>query len=158
MMRKILTLKSQKVSGFGGVHGAVIELQTAAAVILLQALGVIDIGVSYMGDNEVLAHALTNASSVTLAGGYAIKRSNTFVNEYGRTDKEGNTTDGRDSDPHHLMAAFPTLWCYGKGGMETKWPIPIPYDVHVHAATVYWHRFSQRVTFHTYRTSPPVFL
>ena len=84
-----------------------------------------------MGDNEVLAHALANRSSVALVGRYAIKRSSTFVNKYGRTDKEGNTMDGGDGDPHHLMAAFPTLWCYGKGGMETRRPISVPYDVHV---------------------------
>jgi Helitron helicase-like domain at N-terminus len=101
-----------------------------------------------MGDNEVLAHALANTSSVALAGGYAIKRSSTFVNEYGRTDKEGNTMDGGDGDPHHLMAAFPMLWCYGKGGMETRRPISVPYNVHVRTAIEHHdRRFSQHFQF-----------
>lgn len=126
----------------------IIETQTGPAVIPLQALSVIDVGASYVGDNEVLAHALANTSSSLLEGGYAIKRSGTFVNEYGHTDDEGNATDGGADDPHHMMAAFPMLWCYGKGGMETKHPIPVSYDLHVRAALEHHdRRFSLHLQF-----------
>jgi hypothetical protein len=130
------------------VWDVIIETQTGPAVIPLQALGVIDVGASYVGDNEVLAHALANTSSSLLEGGYAIKRSGTFVNEYGRAGDEGNAMDGGADDPHHMMAAFPTLWCYGKGGMETKHPIPVSYDLHVRAALEHHdRRFSLHLQF-----------
>ena len=54
----------------------------APTVVALQALGVIDIGATYMGDNEVLAHALANSTSSSLQEGFAIKRGTAFVNKY----------------------------------------------------------------------------
>jgi hypothetical protein len=42
-------------------------------VIPLQVLGVIDVGVTDVGNNEMLANALSNTSSACLDNGYAIK-------------------------------------------------------------------------------------
>lgn len=66
----------------------------APEVVPLQALGVIDVGATHVGDNEMLAHALANMSSEALEAGYAVKHGGDFVNEYARTDADGERTDG----------------------------------------------------------------
>ena len=58
-------------------------------MIPLQALGIIDVGATDVGNNEMLANALANTSSSKLENGYAIKWSSEFVNEFGRTDENG---------------------------------------------------------------------
>ena len=50
--------------------------------MVLQALGVIDMGATYVGDNEVLTNALANISTNELQEGFVIKQSSLFVNEY----------------------------------------------------------------------------
>lgn len=109
-------------------------------VIPLQALGVIDVGASDVSDTSVLAHALANTSVAERQEGYAVKRSGDFVNEYGRIDGDGLRTDGGPDDPNHMMGAFPTLWPYGKGGIETKRAIEMPYNRHVRWALQYADR------------------
>src|SRR5882762_9696968 len=96
---------------------------TDAAVIPLQSFGIIDAGASYVGENEMLSHALTNASSGDLENGYLVKRSSSFMNEYGRTNDAGEFTDGGPDNPNHMMGTFVTLWPYGVGGIETRRPI-----------------------------------
>jgi hypothetical protein len=100
-------------------------------VIPLQSLGIIDVGATDVGDNEMLANALANTSSSKVENGYAIKRSSEFVNEYGRTDEGGQRTDGPVDDPNHMMGAFVMLWPYAMGGIETHRPIEVPYNIHV---------------------------
>ena len=90
------------------------------AVISLWSLGVIDVRATHVGDNEVLVHALVNTSISELEGGYAIRRSSALVNKYPRTDDTGHRTDGGVEHPNHMLGAFPTLWPYGKGGLETE--------------------------------------
>jgi hypothetical protein len=114
-------------------------------VVPLQALGVIDVGATHVGDNEMFAHALANTSSEVLEMSYAIKRSGEFVNKYARTDGGGQHTDGRGEDPNHLLGAFPTLYCYGKGAPETKRWVDVPYNIHIHAAL---QHYDKRFTLH----------
>ena len=106
----------------------------APEVVPLQALGVIDVGATHVGDNEMLAHALANMSSEALEAGYAVKHGGDFVNEYARTDADGERTDGGCQDPNHFLGAFPTLYCYGKGAPEVKRAVDVPYNVHIRAA------------------------
>src|SRR5882762_4683179 len=106
---------------------------TEPAVIPLQALGVIDVGATDIGNNEMLANALSNTSSACLDKGYAVKRGSEFVNEYGRTDDSSQRTDGGLDNPNHMMGSFVTLWPYAMGGIETRRPIDVPYNVHVQA-------------------------
>ena len=112
----------------------------APAVVALQALGVIDVGATYVGENEVLAHALANSSVNDLQNGFAIKRGSTFVNEYARTNSDGKRFDGGVEDPHHLAGAFPVLWPYAKGLPETDRPVAVPYNIHIQAALQYCDR------------------
>lgn len=64
-------------------------IQIDPAVIPLQALGVVNVGATYIGANEVLAHALANTSVTDTSTGYAVKRGGEFVNEYPRVDTNG---------------------------------------------------------------------
>ena len=112
----------------------------APTVVALQALGVIDVGATYVGDNEVLAHALANSTSSSLEGGFAIKRGGAFVNEYARMDSDGKRFDGGVDNPHHLGGAFPVLWPYVKGLPETHHPTDVPYNIHIQTALQYSNR------------------
>jgi hypothetical protein len=109
-------------------------------VVPLQSLGVIDVDASSVSDSDVLAHALANVSVEEKSRSFAVKRSSSFVNEYGRCDKDGNPVDGGIEDPNHLMAAFPVLFPYGKGGLEVDRKRKVPYESHVRWALQYADR------------------
>lgn len=107
------------------------------SVIPLQALGVIDVGATAVGENELLSHVLANVSAEGGKDTFIVKRSSDFVNEYARRDNDGSLCDGGPDDTNHMMGAFPILWPYGVGGIETNRPIPVPYNVHVRYALQY---------------------
>jgi hypothetical protein len=115
------------------MRDAYAHLFTEANVIPLQALGVIDVGATDIGDNEMLANALANTSTVQLEKGYVIKRSSEFINEYGRRDEGGQRVEGSVEDPNHMMGTFVVLWPYVMGGIETRRPVEVPYNVHIQA-------------------------
>jgi hypothetical protein len=109
-------------------------------VFPLQALGVIDVSASYVGDSEVMANAMANTSSTNARSGYAVRHGNTFVNEYPRTDSSGARTDGGPEDPHHTMGCYPWLWPYALGGIETQRRVGVNYSAHVQACLQYGDR------------------
>jgi hypothetical protein len=100
-------------------------------MIPLQSLGVVDAGATYVGEHEILAHALANASSSEMEDGQLIRQSSEFVNKYGHRDQHDNLTDGGPDNPNHMMGTFVMLWPYGVSGIETRQPIDVLYDVHV---------------------------
>lgn len=104
---------------------------TVPAVILLQALGIVDVGATYVGDNKVLANAMANTSNTTVQNLYGVHRGGVFVNEYARTDTDGQCGIGQTDDPHHTMGSYPWLWPYATGGIEVNQPIDVPYQTHV---------------------------
>ena len=88
------------------------------AVIPLSALGVVDASGSTISDNQLLNMALAKLSENDFRTGYAIKRSNDFVNEYPCKDDKGLDFPGTVEDPNIWLASFPTLFPYGQGGIE----------------------------------------
>ena len=94
-------------------------------------MGVVDIGGTDVSERDALSSALTNVSEVEQSKSFAVKRGNKFVNEYARTNSEGEQTDGGADNTNHLLGAFPTLYCYGKGGIKVKRPIAVNYGDHV---------------------------
>jgi hypothetical protein len=100
-------------------------------VIPLQALGVIDVGATYVSDNEVLANAMLNATAEDVSKGYGVRQGSSFVNEYARVNNIGQRVDGGPEDAHHTMGCYPWLWPYAMGGIETDRPINVPYNIHV---------------------------
>lgn len=115
---------------------------TAPTVIPLQSLGVVDVGATYVGENEALAHALANTAGPGLdqGSGYAVKRGSAFVNEYPRVNSTGKRTDGGPDDPNHMLGAYPVLWPRAQGGLETDRPIHVPYGVHVRSLLQQSHK------------------
>jgi hypothetical protein len=83
---------------------------------------------------------MANASTGTVQNGYAVKRGSAFVNEYARTNSSGQRTNGSLEDPNHLLGAYPTLWPYAIGGIETHREIDVPYNVHVQWSLQYSDR------------------
>ena len=83
------------------------------AVIPLSALGVVDASGSTISDNQLLNMALAKLSENDFRTGYAIKRSNDFVNEYPRKDDKGLDFPGTVEDRNIWLASFPTLFPYG---------------------------------------------
>ena len=92
-------------------------------------MGVIDVGATHVGDNEVLANAMANITS-SVDDEYAVRRGSSFVNEYPRTNESGQRTHGGTDNPNHLLGAYPMLWPYGMGGIETRRAIDVPYNIH----------------------------
>src|SRR5882672_6071590 len=112
---------------------------TEPKVIPLQALGVIDVGATHVSNSEVLSNAMANTVS-NIDNEYAVRRGSTFVNEYARTDEAGQRTDGGAENPNHLMGAYPMLWPYGIGGIETRRRVDVPYNVHARWSLQYADR------------------
>jgi hypothetical protein len=81
-----------------------------------------------------------NVSEVKQCKSYAVKRGNEFINEYVRTNTEGECTDGGPSNANHLLGAFPMQYCYSKGGIEVNQPKAVSYGDHVHHDLQYWDK------------------
>jgi len=105
--------------------------QTGPGMIPLQSLGMVDAGATYVGEHEILVHALANASSSEMEDSQLIRWSSEFVNKYGCRDQHDNLTDSGPDNPNHMMGTFVMLWPYGVGGIEAHQPINVSYDVHV---------------------------
>ena len=93
-----------------------------------------------MSERDALSSALANVSEAEQSKSFAVKRGNEFVNEYARTNSEGERTDGGPDNTNHLLGAFPTLYCYGKGGIEVKRPMAVNYGDHVRRDLQYWDK------------------
>ena len=90
-------------------------------MIPLQALGVVDVGATYVGESEVVTNAMVNAVNSGAEKGYTVKWSSEFVNEYARVDTFcKQRTDGGTENLNHMMGAYPNLWPYTMGGIETN--------------------------------------
>ena len=107
-------------------------------LILLQAMGVIDIEGNDISTTKIMAHALANSTMEMNSDDFAIRRGSAFVNEYARTDPvTGLRNDGGPSNSNHLLGCFPTLFPYGKGGFKTERPINVPYETHAKWTMLY---------------------
>ncbi|KAF7297045.1 ATP-dependent DNA helicase [Mycena indigotica] len=95
-----------------------------------QASGVIDTVGDEVTDSDLFSHATSN-----LFRDYGVRRGSAFVNEYARTDKQGNRFDGGPGDPNHILGSFPCLFPYGMGGLEVDREtdaISMRHPFHVH--------------------------
>ena len=114
----------------------------AECAIPLQALGVVDVAANEVPDNELLANTLANISRADKTGGWAVRRSSDFVNEYPRLDDTGNRFSGSSENPNHLLGSFPCLFPFGLGGFEVGRVYNVSYETHARWALRYEdHRF-----------------
>lgn len=109
-----------------------------AAVIPIQATGMIDISGSGVTDSDIVSHAFANATEEDQTPSFLIRRSSAFINEYARKDEVmGLRSDGGPSNPNHLLGSFPVLFPYGAGGFEVWRKETVPYEVHSRWALQY---------------------
>ncbi|KAF7312685.1 ATP-dependent DNA helicase [Mycena indigotica] len=106
-------------------------------VFPIQASGVIDTVGDEVTDSDLFSHATSNLLG---ARNYGVRRGSAFVNEYARTDKQGNRFDGGPGDANHILGAFPFLFPYGMGGLEVDRERDVPYETHVRWALQYHDR------------------
>jgi hypothetical protein len=98
----------------------VTDIIKRTTMIPLQALGVIDVGATYVGNNEVLANAIANASNTNTQNGFAIQQGSAFVNKYPRTDAAGECTHRCSENSNHMARSYPMLWLYALGCVEVQ--------------------------------------
>ncbi|KAF7305862.1 ATP-dependent DNA helicase [Mycena chlorophos] len=112
-------------------------------VIPLQAHGTIDVSGETITDSELFAHAAQNLLVSSTPSGqreFLVRRGNSFVSEYPRTrngDPNGERFAGEPGDANHMLGAFPTLFPYGRGGIEVDRDITVSYRDHVRWALEY---------------------
>jgi hypothetical protein len=82
-------------------------------VVSLQSLGVVNIGGTDVSECDALLSVLANVSEAEQSKSFTVKRGNELVNEYTRTNSEGEQTDGGLDNTNHLLGALPMLYCYG---------------------------------------------
>ena len=116
---------------FGTVFRFKLNTFSEPQAVPLQALGIINVGATHVGDSEMLAHALANTLLKATETSFVIKCSGDFVNEYPRTGTDGEQTDGGCEDPNHFCGAFPTSYCYRKGAPEVNRLVDVPYNTHI---------------------------
>lgn len=106
-------------------------------VIPLQTLGAIDLDKTNMSGNDLALWALCNASS-SEEGGYANRHSRDPVNMFGR--ERGTEGERVATRRNPLAAAYPCLFPYGVGGIESDQEDPVSFAEHVKWALKYYDR------------------
>lgn len=112
-----------------------------ADVIPLQHLGVCDVDLSKTSTAELMRIALENLERQG-EGGYAVRHSRNAVSDFGqsRGAEAGGSAEGGVRRRNPMVAAFPCLFPYGRGGMEMKRKVPVSFSQHVRWALQYYDR------------------
>ncbi|KAG1823893.1 uncharacterized protein BJ212DRAFT_1476746 [Suillus subaureus] len=96
-------------------------------VVPIQAHGIIDTEAMLLSNQDVLANALANTSSVE---SYVVEHGSGFVNEYACHNATSVLYAGTPDDPNHLLGAFPSLFPYGLGRFKVSRPRSVSYEAH----------------------------
>ena len=102
----------------------------------MQYCGVTDTDLTKVSTNELMMYALANLGDDQQEGGYVV-RVRRPVSEFGQV-LPGKVEGLRPRNP--LMAAFPLLWPYGRGGIESDWPEHVGFGMHIRWALQYHDR------------------
>ena len=103
-------------------------------VIPLQVSGSIDCDLSNVTANELMKWGLANMWKDGREGGYAVRHGRQPVSDFPpRTDCEEQDGDGGcpAEQPNFFEKAFPCLYPYGQGGLESKRPVPLDFPEHI---------------------------
>lgn len=88
---------------------------------------------------------LTNLWKDGHEGGYAIRHGRQPVSDF--PPREGDTEDAMDR-PNFFEKAFPCLYPYGWGGLESRRPVSLDFPEHIRWSLQYWdRRFRKHETF-----------
>lgn len=110
-------------------------------VIPLQITGAIDVDLTKLSANELMAWGLANLWNEGEEGSYAIRHGRRPVNDFGRP-RPGEVVD--TNRPNYFEKAFPCLFPYGRGGIEADRPVEVDYSEHVRWALQYHDRRFRR--------------
>jgi hypothetical protein len=113
-------------------------------VIPLEISGTIDMDMSKMSANDMMAWGLANLWKEGKEGVYGIRPGRQPISDFPSINNDNEDED----EPNFFERAFPCLFPYGRGGMEARRPRPISLRDHVQWAIQYAdHRFRKHVTF-----------
>ena len=104
-----------------------------------------------MTANELMKWGLANMWKDGREGGYAVRHSRQPVSDFPpRADCEDQDGDGAcpGDQPNFFEKAFPCLYPYGQGGLESKRPVSIDFPEHIRWSLQYFdRRFRKHETF-----------
>jgi hypothetical protein len=127
------------------------ELVDCIAEISFDTFGMVDLEGNRISDAEFMSHAMDKV--IFGVESYNIPTGSQYANEYRRLDEFQQPSIGTNSNPNHILGAFPVLFPYGLGGPEVDRPIPISYQSHAQWALQYEDRrfrYNHRYLFEVY--------
>jgi len=108
-------------------------VQEGSDVVPIHALGVTDTDLSKVSSSELMNHALANLCDISQEGGYAVRHGMRLINDFGE-----NAIQTGALNP--LAAAFPVLFPYGVGGIESERDTKVSLRDHARWAMQYYDR------------------
>ena len=114
-------------------------------VIPLQVSGSVDCDLSGLTANELMQWGLMNMWKDGREGGYAVRHSRQPVSDFPAVGDDNQCP----ADQHNFFEkAFPCLYPYGQGGLESTRPIPLDFPEHIRWSLQYFdRRFRKHKTF-----------
>jgi hypothetical protein len=120
----------------------ILTLESDADVVTLQHLGCSDTDISAVSATELMMYALANFQDKEREGGYAVRHSSRPVSDFGRT------VDGTVLEKNPIEAAYPALFPYGEGGIESERPQVVAFSTHIQWCLMYYDgRFPRHHSF-----------
>ena len=114
-------------------------------VIPLQVSGSVDCDLSNLTANELMTWGLMNMWKEGCEGGYAVRHSRQPVSDFPSVGDDNHCP----TDQHNFFEkAFPCLYPYGRGGLESTRPVPLDFPEHIRWSLQYFdRRFRKHETF-----------
>ena len=110
----------------------------------------IDTDLSKLSAAEMPLHGIKNLWTGDQEGAYAIRHGRRPVNDFGRQ----RINSSRHIDVNNFFErAFPSLYPYGRGGIEASCPVPVNFNEHIRWSLQYFDcRFRRHQTFPSFRS------
>lgn len=110
-------------------------------MIPLQYLGACNTDLSSVTTDELMQYALANLDQHDKEGGYAVRHGSKPMNSFGRPRAGATDEERRQVLANNPMSsAFPTLFPYDEGGIESERPRAVSFTEHVRWALQYYDR------------------
>ena len=120
--------------------------ESSPDVIPLQISGSIDCDLSNVTASELMKWGLTNLWKDGREGGYAVRHGRQPVSDF--PPREPGDSECPADQPNFFEKAFPCLYPYGRGGLESKRPIALDFPEHIRWSLQYFdRRFRKHETF-----------
>ena len=120
--------------------------ESSPDVIPLQVSGSVDCDLSNVTANELMKWGLANLWKDGREGGYAVRHGRQPVSDF--PPREVRDGECLMDQPNFFEKAFPCLYPYGRGGLESRRPIPLDFPEHIRWSLQYSdHQFRKHKTF-----------